>query len=102
MFIVLITPAIPDHMRGYISRFLIEPRPNIFVGNCSPRVRDAIWDRVCSIERVDNVTLIHSSHSQEQGFEMRFHGDSSPEPVDLDGLVLVARKQAAEFGRSEE
>lgn len=100
MFIVLMSPATPSHVRGYVSRFLIEPRPNVFVGNCSPRVRDAIWGRVCSVEGVDNVTLISSAPQQEQGFEMRFHGPDAPVPVDLDGFSLVARQQAADFGRA--
>ncbi len=98
MFVVLISPAIPDHVRGYISRFLIEPRPNIFVGNCSPRVRDAIWERVCSVDGSRNVTLVHSAPQEEQGFNMWFHGPDSPESVDLDGLLLVSRPKAAEIG----
>lgn len=102
MFVVMIAPAIPDHVRGYISRFLIEPRPNIFVGNCSPRVRDAIWERVCSAEGSKSITLVHSAPQEEQGFKMWFHGPKSPEPVDFDGFLLVARPKAAETGRSPE
>ena len=100
MFLVMATPAIPQHVRGYISRFLIEPRPNLFVGNCSARVRDAIWDRVCSVAGAENVTLIYSAPKREQGFEMRFHGPNSPRAVELDGLTLIARPLLADSDRS--
>lgn len=95
VFIVLLTPAIPDHLRGYLSRFLIEPRANVFLGNVSSRVRDRIWERAASVAGADNLTMIHTARN-EQGFEMRFHGDRSPRPIDLDGYQLVARPQAAE------
>lgn len=93
---VLLSPAIPDHLRGYISRFLVEPRPNIFVGNCSWRVMDRLWDRAIEAIGEGSITLIHSDPTTEQGFAMRFHGDRAPEPVNLDGYMLVARLQPAE------
>lgn len=100
MFIVLISPAIPDHLRGYLSRFLMEPRPNIFVGNCSSTVATRLWDRAIDACGAGSLTLIQSSPSAEQGFEMRFHGDRSPLPYDLDGLTLLSRLQVAEKGES--
>lgn len=101
MFLVLITPAITAHVRGYISRFLIEAHPNVFVGNCSPRVRDNLWERVSQCAGADNLTLIYSDPRKEQGYSMWFHGAAAPTAVDLDGLLLVARPQLATNGPKE-
>ena len=46
MFAVLSVAAPPEHLRGYISRFLQETVPDLFVGKLNPVVWDRLWDRV--------------------------------------------------------
>ncbi|MEU8271820.1 type I-E CRISPR-associated endoribonuclease Cas2e, partial [Sphaerisporangium sp. NPDC049002] len=44
--VVISTTAIPDHVGGALSRWLIEPCPGLFVGTVSARVRDELWAAV--------------------------------------------------------
>lgn len=94
MFVVIIAPALPDHARGYLSRFLVEPNPNVFVGVCSRQVANQLWERIASLGAVDNLTMIESvsDKEHEQGYILRVHGVSAPQILDLDGLSLVARE----------
>ena len=94
MFMVLITPAIADHVRGYLSRFLTEPSPNVFVGNCSRTVADNLWARAVKACATGSLTMISSSAKieNEQGFDVRVHGSGAPIVYDLDGLKLLARE----------
>lgn len=100
MFVVMLTPAIPDHIRGYITRFLTEVRPNSFVGSSSAAVVDRLWDRVTSTAPEECVVLITGPSGTEQGFAIRTSGLTAPTVVDLDGLALVARRPLAENLRS--
>lgn len=95
MFVVLLTPAISEHVRGYITRFLTEIQPNAFVGCSSASVIDRLWDRVTVGVLQEGVTLITGAPSTEQGFAVRTSGPTAPTVVDLDGLALVARRRVA-------
>ncbi len=46
MFLVITTTSLPDHMHGYLSRFLSEVDTGVYVGNVSRRVRDNLWRRL--------------------------------------------------------
>lgn len=96
MFVVMLTPAIPDHIRGYVTRFLTEIRPNSFVGSSSAAVIDRLWDRVISTASHESAVLIIGPSNTEQGFTIRTSGPTAPTVIDLDGLALVARRQVAE------
>lgn len=90
MFVVLNVTAVPDHLRGYISRFLPEVSVGIFVGNVSARVRDNLWDRCTqAAATVGSATLIASERKNEQGFTVRTCGQQSREIVDMDGMLLA-------------
>jgi len=93
MFVVVIAPALPDHVRGYLSRFFVEPNPNVFVGVCSRNVAENLWERITDLGTVDNFTMIQSASGREheQGYHLRVYGEQAPCIVDLDGLELIAR-----------
>jgi len=44
--IVIIVSSIPQQLRGYLTRFLMEPSTGVFVGHVSARVRDSLWSKV--------------------------------------------------------
>lgn len=39
MFVVITATKLPDHVRGYVSRFLVEVDQGVYVGTVSRRVR---------------------------------------------------------------
>lgn len=86
--IVISTTAVPDHVGGALSRWLIEPCPGLFVGTVSARVRDELWAAVSASVGDGMAVLIHPADN-EQGFAMRTSGQRRRHVVDFDGLQLI-------------
>ncbi|MCK2214767.1 type I-E CRISPR-associated endoribonuclease Cas2e [Actinomadura sp. ATCC 31491] len=86
--IVISTTAVPDHVGGALSRWLIEPCPGLFVGTVSARVRDELWAAVSASVGEGMAVLIHPADN-EQGFTMQTSGQRRRHVVDFDGLQLI-------------
>ncbi|MGW3353751.1 type I-E CRISPR-associated endoribonuclease Cas2e [Nonomuraea rubra] len=86
--IVISTTAVPEHVGGALSRWLIEPCPGLFVGTVSARVRDELWAAVSASVGEGMAVLIHPADN-EQGFAMRTSGQRRRHVVDFDGLQLI-------------
>ncbi|MCC3768640.1 type I-E CRISPR-associated endoribonuclease Cas2e [Streptomyces sp. UNOC14_S4] len=86
---VLATTAVPDHVRGALTRWMIEPMPGLYVGTLSARVRDELWSVVSDSIGAGAAVLVHPD-SNEQGYALRTAGERRRIPVDFDGLSLVA------------
>jgi CRISPR-associated protein Cas2 len=86
--IVIILENVPTGLRGELSRWLIEPRAGVFVGQVSGMVRDKLWEKCCQNKGVGGVLQIWSTNS-EQRFQMRLSGDTSRQIVELEGLQLI-------------
>lgn len=86
--VVLATTAVPDHLRGALSRWTIEVTPGIFVGTVSARVRDELWNAAAQVVGDGAAVLIHPA-ANEQGFSLRTAGTRRRTPMDFDGLTLV-------------
>jgi CRISPR-associated protein Cas2 len=91
--IVMILESVPASLRGELSRWLIEPYPNVFVGNVSAIVRDRLWDKCCKSKRLGGVVQAWSTNT-EQRFQMRMAGDTRRAVVDMEGLQLVRIPEA--------
>ncbi len=86
--IVMILENVPTGLRGEISRWLLEPRAGVFVGHVSARVRDKLWDKCRKNAKTGGLLQIWSTNS-EQRFQMRHHGDTSRQIIELEGLQLI-------------
>jgi CRISPR-associated protein Cas2 len=86
--IVLATTAVPDSLRGALSRWTIEVVPGIFVGTVSARVRDELWATATHVVGDGAAVLIHPANN-EQGFALRTAGTRRRQPEDFDGLTLI-------------
>lgn len=86
--VVLIMERVPKGLRGELSRWMIEPKANVFVGKISAMVRDKLWETVCAKAKDGAAILVYSAPN-EQGFSMRSWGDTSRELIDYDGLTLI-------------
>jgi CRISPR-associated protein Cas2 len=89
--VVLIVENAKPSLRGLLSRWLIQPKPGVFVGRLSGRVRDKLWELVVGSGKADGALLIHGAQT-EQRFRIRAWGETSREPVDFEGLTLVRRR----------
>ncbi|MGW8376005.1 type I-E CRISPR-associated endoribonuclease Cas2e [Streptomyces sp. ODS28] len=86
---VIGTTAVPDHVRGALSRWMTETMPGLYVGTLSGRVRHELWEAVSATVGSGAAVLLHPQ-ANEQGYEIRTAGERRRRPIDLDGLVLVA------------
>jgi CRISPR-associated protein Cas2 len=86
--VVIILDRVSASVRGELTRWLLELKTGIFVGTISGAVRDALWLHVCSKLKGGGGILLHNA-ANEQGYAIRFHGKSSRQLVDLDGLCLM-------------
>ena len=89
--IVLVVQTVPDHLHGYLSRYLSEASVGVYVGNVSLRVADAIWDRTCFALKEGNVIMVESDRTRPQGFRIRSQGDNSRQMVTFDDIILFTR-----------
>ena len=90
MFVVVNTPAVPDHVKGYTDRFLVEVSPSMYVGNVSRRVADELWDVLVENRSQGHITMILSNAKTEQQYEVRVDGRNDVQMRDFDGLKLPA------------
>ncbi len=106
--VILICEKVPDSLRGELSRWMVEPKTNVFVGKMSALVRDKLWERVQAKIKTGAAILAYPANT-EQGFIIKSHGDTTRQLINFDGLMLVkvptptskARKKAAEEEESE-
>lgn len=98
--VVLIVERAKPSLRGELSRWLIEPRAGVFVGNVSAMVRDKLWEKVTKTTPDGGAIMIHNAMT-EQGFTARIFGDTTRTLVDLEGILLVQVPQRRESGEEE-
>ena len=89
--LVMILEKVPTSLRGALSRWLIEPRTGVFLGNPSARVRDELWKLAVAGAGPGNAIQIWSDRGP-QGFRHRGHGTNDREIVDIEGVALVRRR----------
>ncbi len=86
--VVIIVEKVPTSMRGELTRWMLELRAGVFVGTLSALVRDRLWEKVCSKSRDGGCLMVHNAQN-EQGFDIRFWGETSRTVRDWEGLKLV-------------
>ncbi len=86
--VVLVLENVPQRLRGELTRWLLEVRAGVFVGDVSAMVRDRLWEKVAAELKGGGAILVHSTNN-EQGFALRLWGVTDRELADFDGLQLV-------------
>ncbi|MCK9520839.1 MAG: type I-E CRISPR-associated endoribonuclease Cas2e [Dehalococcoidia bacterium] len=87
---VLILERVPRSLRGELSKWVIEPRAGVFVGNVSALVRDKLWEKACQDSAGGSALLLYRTNN-EQGYAFRLWGSPSYHPEEFEGLLLVRR-----------
>lgn len=91
--VVMMLDRVSSSLRGELTRWLLEPKPGVFVGTISAMVRDRLWVHVCRRMGPKAGGILVCSAANEQGFEMRLWGTPNRTVVDFDGLWLVLMPQ---------
>lgn len=89
--VVLVVEKASASVRGELSRWLIEPKSGLFVGNVSAMVRDKLWEQVTAHVgrgKMSGALMLHTAQT-EQGFAVRSFGETGRELRDYEGLTLV-------------
>ena len=87
---VLILERVTPGLRGEMTRWLLEPKAGVFIGNVSARVRERLWEKACQKAR-DGACMIIWTSNTEQGFRMDFWNDTSRRMYDWEGLQLITK-----------
>ncbi|MFN5927110.1 MAG: type I-E CRISPR-associated endoribonuclease Cas2e [Roseiflexaceae bacterium] len=82
----------PARLRGILTRWMIEPHPNVFVGQINARVREKLFAQI-SKQIEDGAFIMIYEARNEQGFSIRTVGHTKFMPIDFDGLYLVASRE---------
>ncbi len=81
--------AVPAHLRGALTRWLLEVTPQLYVGTVSAKVREELWAAVLPCVEAGVAVLIYPA-ANERGFELRTAGAQRRYPIDIDGLTLMS------------
>ena len=92
--VVMILERVPTVLKGELSRWLTPVGGGVHVGHVSALVRDELWNLALSKAGVGRVIQIWSCHG-EPGYGLRVHGLVDACLVDLEGLPMIATKDAA-------
>jgi CRISPR-associated protein Cas2 len=91
---VMILESVPVNLRGELSRWLTPVGGGVHVGRISALVRDQLWSLALSKAGGGRVIQIWRCRG-EPGYALRVHGLQDAELVDLEGLPMIAIKDAS-------
>lgn len=85
---VIVMECAPESVRGELTRWFLELKPGVFVGNVNVRIRELLWKRICETDAATGSVMAFSA-SNEQGFEMKVFGDPKRKVIDFEGIQLI-------------
>ncbi|MCE7081875.1 type I-E CRISPR-associated endoribonuclease Cas2e [Streptomyces sp. ST2-7A] len=86
---VIVLTKCPTGLRGFLTRWLTEVSPGVFIGHPSARIREILWNEVREYANQGRALLAYGTNT-EQGFAFETH-DHHWHPVDHEGLTLLRR-----------
>jgi CRISPR-associated protein Cas2 len=86
--VVMVLERVPVSLRGELTRWLLELKAGVFVGDVSALVREKLWEEACQKMNGGAGILVYSSDT-EQGFAFQFWGATSKVIEEFEGLNLV-------------
>lgn len=89
--VVMVLERVTKTMRGELTRWLVEVKAGVFVGDVNAMVRDRLWER-CVVRRGAGSVFQAWSTNNEQGFSMRLQGENGRTVVDWEGVQLIQEK----------
>jgi CRISPR-associated protein Cas2 len=88
--VILLVEHLTPSQRGELTRWFLEPRAGVFVGNVSAMVREKLWEALQKKAPKGGLTMIYSAKT-EQGFAIRTVGDTTRTVLDFEGISLITR-----------
>lgn len=85
---VIVMESAPESVRGELTRWFLELKPGVFVGQVNTRIRMLLWERICQTDSAVGAVMAFSAPN-EQGFEMKVYGDPKRRVTEFEGVQLV-------------
>jgi len=86
--VVIVMDNAANTIRGEMTRWFLEVKPGVFVGNVNAKIQELLWSRICSSSKTSGAVMIYQVDN-EQGFGMRLTGMPKRTIIDNDGINLV-------------
>lgn len=86
---VIVLTNCPVGLRGFLTRWLLEISPGVFLGSPSTRIREILWAEVRQYAGQGRALLAYQTNN-EQGYTFETH-DHAWHPKDHEGLTLIHR-----------
>ncbi|MES9506858.1 type I-E CRISPR-associated endoribonuclease Cas2e [Streptomyces sp. NPDC000609] len=86
---VIVLTNCPVGLRGFLTRWLLEISPGVFLGAPSARIREVLWNEVRQYAGQGRALLAYQTNN-EQGYTFETH-DHAWHPTDHEGLTLIHR-----------
>jgi len=81
-------------LKGALSRWLLEPKTGIFLGNPSARIRDELWNRAIKKSGETGTVMQVWTDYNSQGFSYRQSGERGRKFIDYEGIALMQSHKA--------
>lgn len=86
--IVMVLEKVSVALRGELTRWLLEVKTGVYVGDVNAMVRDRLWQKCVDRKGAGSVFQAWSTNN-EQGFAMRVEGETNRTVVDWEGVQLI-------------
>jgi CRISPR-associated protein Cas2 len=87
--LVIVVENVPPRLRGRLAVWLLEIRAGVYVGKYSKRVREMIWNQVCTGIGEGNAVMTWATNT-ESGFDFMTVGANRRIPKEMEGVKLVS------------
>ena len=101
--IIISLVNVPERTKGYVSRYLIEISPSVYIGSLDSKTRDRLWDYVRGNCGANGYSTMAYSKNTAQGYEILTQGDSDYRTIaEIDGIKLIAKTipKEKQYGRT--
>ena len=82
---------VPEKLRGELTRWMLETKAGVFIGNMSASVRELLWSKINDEKKQGSSMLIYS-YDTEQGFKLEMVGEPKRSIKDFEGISLISNK----------
>jgi len=89
MFAIVQTHNCPDHLYGYLARFMMEVDSNLFVAKMSRKVADKLWERISETTDMEVSFVMITTSNTEQGYAINIRGGQNS-ISESDGFFSIA------------
>jgi len=86
--VIMVLEKVSPSLRGELTRWLVEIKTGVYIGDVNAMVRDRLWLKCTSRRGAGSIFQAWSTNN-EQGFTMRIEGENNRSVVDWEGVQLI-------------